>query len=231
MPIEITPLTEADIPGAIDTIQQAFTEDPYNRWVFNDRSTFSLARNRVSLRIRCLWGIHNALFFVAKDTSSDDKDKVLGTAMWMPPRPASEQESWDEWIQAWWLWLRQVGMNAWWGRGGLNVKRYYIWKTTQALVQKSIWTDPQGYYFCNIVTVLPSEQGKGIGKLLFKAVTDRADAEGRRCYLESSRDEPNVKIYEKLGFKMIKEMECDDDGEACKVGVDDEGSLNGLGGG
>lgn len=62
-------------------------------------------------------------------------------------------------------------------------------------------------------------------------MTDRADAEGRRCYLESSRDEPNVKIYEKLGFKMIKEMECDDDGEACKVGVDDEGSLNGLGGG
>lgn len=38
MSIEITPLTEADIPGAIDTIQQAFTDDPYNRWVFNDRS-------------------------------------------------------------------------------------------------------------------------------------------------------------------------------------------------
>ena len=54
-------------------------------------------------------------------------------------------------------------------------------------------------------------------------MTDRADGEGRRCYLESSRDEPNVKIYEKMGFKMVKEMECDDDGEVCKVGVINEG--------
>lgn len=42
MPIEITALTEADIPGAIDTIQQAFADDPYNRWIFNDRSKVCL---------------------------------------------------------------------------------------------------------------------------------------------------------------------------------------------
>lgn len=42
MPVEITALTEADIPGAIDTIQQAFADDPYNRWVFNDRSKVRL---------------------------------------------------------------------------------------------------------------------------------------------------------------------------------------------
>ena len=65
--------------------------------------------------------------------------------------------------------------------------------------------------------MLPSEQGKGIGKLLFKAVTDRADEEGRKCYLESSRDEPNIRIYEKMGFKTVKEMECSDDGDVCKV--------------
>ena len=38
MPITITPLTEADIPSAIETIQLAFADDPYNRWVYNDRS-------------------------------------------------------------------------------------------------------------------------------------------------------------------------------------------------
>ena len=42
MSIDITPLTEADIPSAIDTIQQAFADDPYNRWVFNDRSKVRL---------------------------------------------------------------------------------------------------------------------------------------------------------------------------------------------
>ena len=77
--------------------------------------------------------------------------------------------------------------------------------------------EPEGYYFCSIVTVLPDQQGCGIGKLLFEHVTDMADAEGRCCYLESSRDIPNTEIYQKLGLQKVKEMVCDDGGEICKV--------------
>ncbi len=110
-----------------------------------------------------------------------------------------------------------MGMNLYYGRGGLNVKRYYIWKSKQAILQRELWTDPRGYYFCNIVTVLPEVQGRGVGKLLFREVTDKADREGMRCYLESSRDEPNIKIYERMGFRFCKELECVDDGVGCKV--------------
>ena len=108
-------------------------------------------------------------------------------------------------------------MNLWYGRGGLNVKRYYIWKSAQAEAQKELWTDEKGYYFCNIVTVLPEAQGKGVGKLLFKEVKDLADAEGRKCYLESSRAEPNMAIYERMGFGLRKEMVCDDEGEGVRL--------------
>jgi hypothetical protein len=38
---EVCLMTEADIPGAIDTIQQAFADDPYNKWIYNDRSKVS----------------------------------------------------------------------------------------------------------------------------------------------------------------------------------------------
>lgn len=38
MAIEVIDLTEADIPGAIQVIQQAFADDPYYKWVF-DAST------------------------------------------------------------------------------------------------------------------------------------------------------------------------------------------------
>lgn len=31
-------MTEADIDGAIDSIQQAFADDPYNQWIYPDRS-------------------------------------------------------------------------------------------------------------------------------------------------------------------------------------------------
>ena len=43
MPIQVTPLTEPDIQGAITTIQLAFADDPYNRWVYNDRSKVNLS--------------------------------------------------------------------------------------------------------------------------------------------------------------------------------------------
>jgi hypothetical protein len=45
MPIEISPLKEADIPGAIDSIQQAFANDPYNLWVYSDRDKVSSIRH------------------------------------------------------------------------------------------------------------------------------------------------------------------------------------------
>jgi hypothetical protein len=41
-------------------------------------------------------------------------------------------------------------------------------------------------------------------------VLNMADKEGRSCYLESSRSEPNVAIYEKFGFRLAREMECRD---------------------
>jgi hypothetical protein len=53
--------------------------------------------------------------------------------------------------------------------------------------------------------------------LLFEAVTKKADKEGRRCYLESSKDVPNVAIYQRMGFEMGAEMECRDGGDACMV--------------
>jgi hypothetical protein len=189
-PIQVTRLTEGDIDGVVTCIQQAFAEDPYNLWVYNDRSKvgafllrvicliakthnftvrqslpnpvyrpkiecphrsdgqallphlditgltwylqIDLTRNRMSLGIRCRWGIRNGLFFVAKEAGSD---LILGTAMWLPPRPLNQKQNWSEWLweqwEGWRLWGNQVGMNLWYGRGGLNVKvRMHIctWK-------------------------------------------------------------------------------------------------------
>jgi len=217
MPIQVTPISEADIPGAITCIQEAFANDPYNNWVY-DRTKVDLNRNRVSLGIRCRWGMRNALFYVAKE---DGSEKVSGVAMWLPPRRTDAAPTWGQWLwdncESWRLWGNQVIMNLTYGRGGLNVKRYYIWKSCQAVAQKELWTDPRGYYFLNIITVLPSEQGKGIGKRLFEEVTKKADQEGVCCYLESSRDEPNIKIYEAMGFEFVRGLDCDDDGDVCKL--------------
>jgi GNAT superfamily N-acetyltransferase len=240
MQIEIGPITHGDIPGAARCIQEAFADDPYNNWVFdkskvcrqplpaccqwacvhNVRAQFNPERNIGSLTLRCEWGIRNALFYVAKDPSSPSPDKVLGIAMWTPPIPAARPPTWSATLDTWALWFRQGLLNIrFMGRGGLRVNRYWIWKARQAEAQKELWTDEQGYYFCNIVTVLPGEQGRGIGRKLMQAAMDHADKEDRKCYLESSRLVPNVAIYEKMGFRLVREMRCEDgvEGEGCDV--------------
>ncbi|KAF1829110.1 acyl-CoA N-acyltransferase [Decorospora gaudefroyi] len=216
MSITVTRMTEADIDGAIDTIQKAFADDPYNNWVYPDRSKLSLTRNRVSLTLRCRWGIRHGLFHVAR--SSSNPTKILGCAMWLPPRPTSEPESWSLYLSYWYLWANQVRMNLSYGRGGLSKTRYWIWKARQAEAQADLWTDDKGYYFCNIVTVLPEAQGQGVGRALMEEVLRMADREGRKCYLESSRREPNVAIYNKFGFRLMREMECRD-GEGDKDAI------------
>lgn len=67
------------------------------------------------------------------------------------------------------------------------------------------------------MVVSPDHQGKGIGKLLAREVTKKADDEGRKCYLESSRDVPNMKIYEAMGFHFVQALDCDDEGDICKL--------------
>ncbi|KAI6091926.1 acyl-CoA N-acyltransferase [Hypoxylon rubiginosum] len=213
MSIRVSLLAEEDIPGAVTAIQQAFADDPYNNWVF-DKSTFNARRNAASLAIRCRWGMRNGIFHVAKAEGSDE---VLGVACWLPPQRAGQPPTWHDWLEDWRLWLSQLGTNLRYGHGGLNVKRYYIWKEAQAKAQSSVWTDPDGYYFLNIMVVLPKAQGRGIGRLMMKTVTDQADIEGRKCYLESSRDEPNMRIYGRFGFHFEKELECDDDGTAIRL--------------
>lgn len=84
--------------------------------------------------------------------------------------------------------------------------------------QRDTWTDKRGYYFCNVVAVMPDMHGRGIGRKLVEVVTDQADKEGMKCYLESSKDVPNIQIYEKMGFEFARALECDDNGTVCKVG-------------
>ncbi|EER37425.1 acetyltransferase [Histoplasma capsulatum H143] len=230
MAIEISKLAKEDIPCSVEIVQKAFEDDPYFLWVF-DAQKFSKERNAASITARCLWGINNGLFYVAKEVPSTNGDgatsvgppkknasRIVGVAMWLPPHPLSEPESWYSYFQSWILTFRQAANNILFrGHGGLNIKRYWIWKDAQNAVQSEIWNDSRGYYFCNVIAVADDARGKGIGKKLVEIVTDKADQEGMKCYLESSKKVPNLEIYGRMGFKFAKEMECHDGEDVCKL--------------
>lgn len=108
MPISIVPITEADIPDAVQCIQDSFDADPYNNWVFKKDSPpaaggFDKARNFASLKAKCDWGMRSsyALFFVAKEIPEGGKEadgKLLGVSMWTTPAMTSQPQTWSDWF-------------------------------------------------------------------------------------------------------------------------------------
>ena len=45
MAIEIVPMTERDIPEAVECVQTAFAEDPYFQWLFDNTKVSPVAEN------------------------------------------------------------------------------------------------------------------------------------------------------------------------------------------
>ena len=191
---------------------------------------FNLQRNAASLAAHFQYGIScGCPISVAKVTcaASDQKTDreirlppgtIVGVGWWYSPKVPSEPQSWSVWAQEWLLSFRQLVNNVrFFGRGGLSISRYWIWKKVQQDAHDRIWTDPRGYYFCNLVGVSALARGMGVGRRLMETVMDKADEEGMPCYLESSKGYPNITIYEKMGFELVKEIECAEDGEVCRV--------------
>ncbi|KAA8648891.1 hypothetical protein EYZ11_006047 [Aspergillus tanneri] len=218
MAIEIVPLTEKDIPEAVECVQTAFAEDPYFLWLFDGR--YNVHRNAASLAAHFQYGLNcNMPIYIAKAPPSDKRSaSVVGVCWWFSPQPKQYRPSWSVWAQDWLLSFRQLTFNIrFGGRGGLNLSRYRLWKAMQRDTHARVWTDPRGYYFCNVLAVSAEMRGQGVGRKLVEVVTRRADLEGRSCYLESSKGVPNLIIYEKLGFELVEEIECVDGTDACKV--------------
>lgn len=161
--------------------------------------------------------------FAASDRKTDREIKlppgtIVGVGWWYSPQASPEPQTWSTWAQEWLLSFRQLVNNVrFFGRGGLSLSRYWIWKQVQHDAHTQLWTDPRGYYFCNMVGVSSLARGMGVGKRLMESVMAKADQEGMPCYLESSKGYPNVAIYEKMGFRLVKEIECVEGGDICKV--------------
>jgi len=78
---------------------------------------------------------------------------------------------------------------------------------------------PEKHWYIYMLQVDPSCQGKGLGKRLLNFVSTLADRRGVPVYLETVGDR-NVKIYEKMGFNVVKSY-------TCMVGMD--GKIGGPG--
>lgn len=65
---------------------------------------------------------------------------------------------------------------------------------------------PDPHWYLYILGTEPLSRGRGVGRALLRPVLERAEADGKACYLET-QNERNVPVYESLGFRLASESE------------------------
>ena len=94
-----------------------------------------------------------------------------------------------------WLWFRL------WAALGETTERIGSIHGEQVSVRNELL--PNRHWYLMMIGVDPNHQGKGFASRLIYPMLARMDKEGLPCYLDTN-NERNVKIYEHIGFKLIK---------------------------
>ena len=111
-----------------------------------------------------------------------------GAALWAPPRAWNALRAWPS---AFGL-ARAVGLT-----------RVPGVLAAIGRVQREHPREPHWYLFA--LGVVPAAQGRGLGSLLLKGVLSRCDERREPAYLEASTED-NARLYERHGFRVIKEV-------------------------
>jgi GNAT superfamily N-acetyltransferase len=165
--------TTEDVPRLKTVLAEAFFDDPVLSWLMpDDRRRLAQLRRYFGIELR-----HLALARGRVWTTSD----LAGAALTLPP---------GRWRSP--LRVTLLEGNAF----GLRIAR-------AARMGAAIeWRHVHGpHYYVRDVGVLPSMQGRGLGRALMKPTLERCDREGLPAYLEAS-SERNAALYERLGFRI-----------------------------
>jgi GNAT superfamily N-acetyltransferase len=178
---QITLITEEQIPLAGAILEQAFVNDSLNIYTAPDPA----------LRTRLFsWYFAQAVRADASThTVYTTAGQPEGVAVWMHPH-IHEQEATQSASHE----MQQIfGPEAY--ERFVNAFSYF------RRVHHEVIASP--HWYLELLGVAPQSQGQGLGKALLMPVLQRADAEGRPCYLETFT-ERNVPFYEASGFQVAQ---------------------------
>jgi ribosomal protein S18 acetylase RimI-like enzyme len=117
-----------------------------------------------------------------------------GAALWTPPNGWSTLRAWPNLFGL----CRAVGF----------ARVPHVVKVTN-LVQREHPREPHWYLF--VIGVVPEAVGRGVGSELLRAVLSRCDEQKEPAYLEASTM-GGVRLYERHGFRVLKEVQLGSDG-------------------
>ncbi len=185
--LQITTLSESSLDEAADIQARVFFDDPLFEFVFPDK------RDR---RARLPWlmrmGMTYGWRFGHVETTAGT---MLGHAVWLPPGDTHMAD--DRLAEAGFVDPeRHMGPEA--------LVRFGAFMEQVAPMHDRLVPEPHWYLM--ILGVEPSHQGLHVGSTLIQSTLARADAEERRCYLETVKPR-NVPFYRKHGFEVLDETD------------------------
>lgn len=181
MPDKICVLEEKNSAQAIEVLAAAFSDNPAYKWAFQEEPE-RFAKFRWFMQRVLALSMLNGLCL-----TTEDKEAV---ALWFEPGKTIG-------------WINLM-------RAGLYELPFKLGIPTYLRIQKilnqnknfmaKIMQQTDHYYLFHL-GVNPQRQGNGLGSLLIKSVTAKADREQKPCFLETDR-ERNIGLYEKNGFEI-----------------------------
>jgi ribosomal protein S18 acetylase RimI-like enzyme len=171
------------------TLVEAFMDDPVVRWVYPDQ-------NRRESNLDEWYEIMLTAGLRAGHTYTVGSGRAV--AIWAPPS-VQQLVEWDR---------DGKKMADMLGRH-LGDKTRYALAGLMKIETAHPYDTP--HFYLSMLGTRPTAQGKGLAGSLLDEVLGRCDREGWPAYLETAT-EPNVRFYERRGFRVTGETELPDDG-------------------
>jgi GNAT superfamily N-acetyltransferase len=174
-----------DADAVADTLARAFHDDPLICFLLRDEATRAEKMPRL---FRLLFKL--GLPYGCCDTTT----AYEAVALWRPPG-------------AWHIPFHQYIANGADFLGLFGVAGAVRVMNVMDVVEKRHPHEP--HYYLQAIGTDPAKQGKGYGGVVIRRQLAVADAAGKPCYLESSK-ETNIPIYQSFGFEVTGEINIPD---------------------
>jgi len=174
----IRPAALGDEARLIDTLAEAFAEDPAVRWTYPGDDAF---RRHFPGFARAFGGRALAEGTAFRDTALD------GAALWLAPGVEPDEETLVAHFQ--------------------NTATAVDLDTLFAVFEAMGRHHPKApHWYLPLIGVRPSAQGRGLGAALLEPVTRICDRDHVPAYLESSNPR-NIPLYRRHGFEILARIE------------------------
>lgn len=180
----VRPITDADVPTAIDTLARAFADYPFTRHVIAADGHEERIRRYQELCLTRIGMVYGRVWVA---------DGGRAVAVWavpgQDPSPA----------------FAELGPIL----GELGGDRAAMAAAADATMAQYRPKEPG--WFLETVATAPEAQGKGLGSAVLIPGIQEAERAGCPVFLETSSD-ANVRFYERLGFKVTADVQLPDNG-------------------